>query len=82
MDQHKVNTNDDRDDFQFIELQSSMWPRVILYGFCCLIAVLLIAFTAYEIDTITMEFIGGQAPSPDVFMVLALVAIALLLQLA
>ncbi len=64
----------DGDDFQMFEKQPSKWPRVIGFGILGLGAVLLVAYSTFEIGS--MAFIGDQTQRPVELLVVVLVAIA------
>ena len=66
----------DSDNFQMFEKQPSKWPRVIGFGMLGLGAVLLVAYSTFEIGSVATAFIGEQTLRPVVLLVIVLVAIA------
>jgi len=81
MDKHNDIKNVDEGDFQFFKSRPSMWPRVIGYGILGLSAVLLVAYSTFEIGSIARAFIGDQTLRPVVLLVVVLAAIAGVFQL-
>jgi hypothetical protein len=59
----------------------SNWPRGVVVGFLCLVAVLVVAYSTFEIGVIVMAVIGRRAPSPDIIILLVLIPIAVLVHL-
>ena len=78
MDQHNKTNKSDTDDFRFFEKEPPFWPRVIGIGVLVLVAVLLVAYSTYQVLSITLAFIGEQALSPYLLMAAVLGAILFL----
>jgi hypothetical protein len=82
MNQHDDTKKHDGDDFHLFEKQSSKWLRVVFIGFVCIVAVLVIAYSTFEIGSFVIAVIGRWAPSPDIIILLFLIPIAVLVQLS
>ena len=78
MDKHNDINKFDAEDFHFLEKRSSVWPWVIGIGILGLSAVLLVAYSIFEIGSVAMAFISEQTLRPVVLLVVVLVAIVVL----
>ncbi len=78
MDHHNETNKYDTDDFRFFEKEPPFWPRVIGIGILVLVAVLLVAYSTYQVLSITLAFIGDQPLSPYLPMAAILGAILFL----
>ncbi len=81
MDKHNDIKKVDDSDFQFFKKQPSMWPWVIGFGILGLSAVILVAYSTFEIGSVAMAFIGDQTLRPVLLLVIVLAAIAGVFQL-
>jgi hypothetical protein len=81
MEQHNDIKKVDDGEFQFFKSRPSMWPRVIGYGILGLSAVILVAYSTFEIGSNARAFISDQTLRPVVLLVVVLAAIAGVFQL-
>jgi hypothetical protein len=76
MDKHNDIEKVDDGDFQFFKSRPSIWPLVIGFGILGLSAVLLVAYSTFEIGSSARAFISDQTLRPVVLLVVVLAAIA------
>lgn len=76
MDQRDKTDQYDIDDPRFPDKEPHFWPRVIGIGILVLAAILLVAYSTFEIGSIAMAFISDKTLRPAELLVIVLVAIA------
>jgi hypothetical protein len=64
MDQHNKTSAYDNDDLRFFQKEPPFWPRMIGIGILVLAAVLLVAYSTYQVLSISLAFIGEQTLNP------------------